>query len=258
MQNEVGCRARLHQPEQRKYAKLQPAGVAIAAVVPSGEPALFLATTRGVGNTAAEDALGSGRELDVQRDAPVWAGGDFLKDLKQPPALAVVAFGGAGALAFEIHIVDEAKGSLRGGHQGLENGLHRLALRPWGGGEHFGQGPLEAEHDKFSLLTDAAAEECPQLGLARTFFIGIKSSLGRPGAWTLRPGWDGDAPGGQEGHERGEAFLKGAAAAFGIPDKVTDAEGGKVFPAVPTGQPRDGASAFILPDTVAHTVDLGG
>ena len=47
--------------------------------------------------------------------------------------------------------------------------------------------------------------------------------------------------------EEAKAFLKPAALARWIPDKMSDPQRGKVLTGVPSGQPCDCAAGFILP-----------
>ena len=58
----------------------------------------------------------------------------------------------------------------------------------------------------------------------------------------------------------GKTFLKAFLHAGGVPDKVSDAEGGEGFSGVPGYQPADGAGAFVAPDALPQfpKVDSGG
>ena len=51
--------------------------------------------------------------------------------------------------------------------------------------------------------------------------------------------------------DRRETFLIGALGTGWIPDEMPDAQGGKIFSGIPTGQPGDGPATFILPDPLA-------
>ena len=177
--------------------------------------------------------------------------------MKQAPALVLIALRGRGAFAFEIDVVDESEGALGSGGEEVV-----MVADPVGigarGGEHFGQGRAGADHDELGLLTNGGGEEAAQFLLAGTGAISEEGGAGVPRAGATQPVWRGDALAVEVGDETGEAFFEAAAAAFGIPDEVADAEGGEVLALIPTGQAIDGARALILPDALANAVDLRG
>jgi hypothetical protein len=234
---------------------LQRLFVTLAAVAPAWEPAVFVAFGGGVLDAAGQD-LGAG--VGEGRGGVLGKGGRHgLEDLEEAPAFAAVAFGGGGAFAFEIDVVDEGEGAFGGGGEGVEI-LPDACGGGACGGEHLGQSGAGALHDELGLLADGGAEELAQFALAGAGLVGEESGAACPRAGAVHPGGGGDAMPGEVLDQAGEAFLEGAAATGGIPDEVADAEGGEVFTGVPAGEALDGAATFILPDALADAVELGG
>ena len=229
--------------------------VSLAAIFPAGEPAGFATVRRGELDALGEDAGGAvGEGCGGVGGA---AGGHGFEDLEEAPAASLVAFGGGGAFAFEVDVVDEGEGAFGGGGEEVEVVANAVGVGA-GGGEHFGEGCAGADADEFGLFADGAAEEAAEFLLPGAGFVGEEGGAVVPEAGALHPGGGVDAALAEVGNEAGEAFLEGAAAASGIPDEVADAEGGEVFTGVPTGEAIDGAGAFVLPDAFADAVELSG
>lgn len=125
--------------------------------MPALAPAGFAAFRWGVGDAAREGAFRGGGELGgsrrTSRDVVHTA-----EHLEQAPALALVFFGWAGAVAFEIYVVDKGVGALR---RDGDLAVVFLNFRAFGGGrgiEHFRQGGTGAGDDEIRLQAHGGGE----------------------------------------------------------------------------------------------------
>jgi hypothetical protein len=178
------------------------------------------------------------------------------EDLEESPALPLVAFGGVGALAFEVDVIDEGEAACGRGRQKAVVFLQSRAAFLGEGSEEGGKGAVEALGQELALLGEGGGEEGAQFLEARGVQFGEECGAGIPGTGGGggEPRGEGDPAVFEELEEGGETFLEGAAFSGGVPDEVADTEGGEVFAGVPGGESLDFAIGLVLPDAAT---DLG-
>ena len=239
---------------------LNTALVGLAAIQPAGAPLGFVAGGGSVGDASVEHSLG-GFAVFNGGGGSTGLAAHFQQDVAHSPSLAIVTFAGLDAFAFEIDVVDQCVDALRAFRDGVKGGAKAgFPAGVGGGGNHFGQRLFEALDDEAGLDIDGVGEKVAQFDHARGIFCGMEIRVAVPRAAALsgEPGGHLNAVGLHVGDQFGKALVKVGRATGHVPDKMSDAERGKIFTLVPTGQAGDGAGAFVLPDLVADLAPLVG
>ena len=172
--------------------------------------------------------------------------------------MAVVAFFGVDAFAFEIYVVDQGILAAGAGGSAVVIGLHEGRI-PSGSLEDFGQRGAGLGDDEVGLERDAVSEPVAESNHGAAVELAFEGYARGPG----RSSAEGDGGRGRslltgKGDELRKGLGVRATFARRVPDEVADAEGGKGFAFVPGGEAIAGATGFILPDFASNSGLLGG
>ena len=222
------------------------------AAFPAGEPP-GLTPGRGRVFHAADEYFPSGAG-EIAGGVCAFSGGHFFKNLEQAPTLPLIALGGKGSLALEIHVVNQGIEGVRSAVQHpVELSSNHFAVGRRGGVEHFWKGLFKPPHEEFRLNFYGGGEYPAQILHPGAVEIALEIRPRSPWAMLIRrePCGQGYSPFGHEAHEVWETLLEWPFCSRRIPDEMAYAQGRKVLAAIPRCQPLDSACALILPNAMA-------